>query len=552
MKKRRLFSLIMALTVTLFATAAEKQDINLIPYPQELILTGGTFRASGAPVNCDSSLGEDAVKAVKRFASSLSFDCVKPSSFATPYGLAATAAKGAVKGFAFIKDSSLKEGAYGIDITRRAVVVRASGFNGILYAIQTINQLLPKEIYKKVEAPKADWTIPCMSIKDEPRFAWRGILLDSGRHFWSIEEVKKILDAMEIYKMNRFHWHLTEDQGWRIEIKKYPRLTEVGAYRRGTMIGRDFKSCDNIRYGGYYTQDQLREVVAYAAERGITIVPEIDIPGHMLAALAAYPEIGCTGGPYEVWTRWGVSPQVICPGKEVTFEFLENVFTELTEIFPGEYIHIGGDECPKTEWEQSAECQAKIAELGLVTDEKATAEQRLQNYVTKRIQDFLATKGRKVIGWDEILEGDLAPGATVMSWRGTKGGIEAAGKGFDVIMTPNEFCYYNYAQSEDLDNEPLAQNRSPKSSITLEKAYGYDPLDGIPDGAQDRVLGVQANMWTEYIAEPEHLEYMFFPRLLAMSEVQWCRPSVKDYDRFKASALGRHIEILDFLGYNHK
>ena len=549
MKKHILIITLTALTLAPELFAAEKKSIDIIPYPQELVLTGGSFRASGAAVNCDSSLGQEAVSAVKRFASSLSYDCVKPSSFATPYGLAATAAKGAVKGFAFVRDSSLKEGAYGIDITRRSVVVRASGFYGVQYAIQTLKQLLPKEIYKKVEAPKADWTIPCMSIRDEPRFAWRGLHLDSSRHFWSIEEVKRILDAMEIYKMNRFHWHLTDDQGWRIEIKKYPRLTEIGAYRRGTMIARDFSSCDNVRYGGYYTQEQLRDVVAYAAQRGITIVPEIDLPGHMLAALAAYPEIGCTGGPYEVWTRWGISPQVICPGKEITFEFLENVLTELTDIFPGEYIHIGGDECPKTEWKESAECQAKIAELGLVTDERATAEQRLQNYVTKRVQDFLAGKGRKIIGWDEILEGDLAPGATVMSWRGTKGGIEASAKGFDVIMTPNTYCYFDYGQTTDLESEPLSIiGNNAARAVTLEKVYGYDPAEGLD---ASRLLGVQANMWTEYIATDEYLEYMYFPRALALSEVQWCLPEVKDIDRFKSSLYGRHFELLDYLGYNH-
>jgi hexosaminidase len=286
-----------------------------------------------------------------------------------------------------------------------------------------MKQMLPVEIYGSAKA-KGDWSLPFVSIMDSPRFAYRGLLLDCCRHFFPVEEVKKVLDLMAIHKMNRLHWHLTEDQGWRIEIKKYPKLTEIGAYRNGTQIFRRNET-DGKRYGGFYTQEQLRDVVAYAAERGITIIPEVDLPGHMVAALASYPELGCTGGPYEVMQRWGGMPDVLCVGKEETFTFLEDVLTEVMDIFPSEYINIGGDECPKIRWKECPRCQARIKKLGLKDTKEFSKEHYLQNYVTARIQKFINDHGRKIIGWDEILEGELAPGATVMSWRGTKGGIKA-------------------------------------------------------------------------------------------------------------------------------
>ena len=314
------------------------------------------------------------------------------------------------------------------------------------------------------------------------------------------------------------------------------------------MVKKDWNSNDGVRYGGYYTQEQMRDIVAYAESLGITVIPEIDLPGHMMGALAAYPHLGCTGGPYEVWTRWGISDQVLCPGKEDMFKFLEDVFTELMDIFPSEYIHIGGDECPKSEWEKCPECQARIKELGIKATKGHTAEQYLQNYVTARVQKFLNDHGRKIIGWDEILEGDLAKGATVMSWRGVKGGIQASSMGFDVIMTPNTYCYFDYYQSQDMEKEPFGIG----GDLPLEKVYGYEPLEGLDAEQQKHILGVQANLWTEYIATPEHLEYMLLPRLDALSEIQWCDPSRKDVERLKTALKDNLFKIYDTMGYNYR
>ena len=351
-----------------------------------------------------------------------------------------------------------------------------------------------------------------------------------------------------MYKLNRFHWHLTDDQGWRIEIKSYPLLSQIACWREGTMIGRDFSSNDHIRYGGFYTQDEIREVVEYAAARGITVVPEVDLPGHMLAAMSAYPQLGCTGGPYAAWTIWGVSDQVLCVGKESTFTFLERVLAEVAELFPGEYIHIGGDECPKDEWKKCPDCQALIRRLGLKDDGRFTAEQYLQNYVTKRIQDYLASLGKKVIGWDEILEGDLAPGATVMSWRGAAGGREAAARGFDAVMAPNSHCYFDYYQAEGGEGEPLGIG----GFVPVEKVYSLDPLEGIAPEHAHHILGVQANLWTEYISTPEHLEYMLLPRMLALSEVQWCTPENRDAGRFLRVLREHEFPVLEQAGYNYR
>lgn len=352
---------------------------------------------------------------------------------------------------------------------------------------------------------------------------------------------------MSIYKLNRFHWHLTDDHGWRVEIKKYPLLTEVGSWRNGTMIGWDADSNDGIRYGGFYTHEQLRDVVAYAAERGIEIVPEIDLPAHMVSALAAYPHLGCTGGPYDLMTVWDIAKDVLCVGKDSSFDFLEDVLSEICEIFPYEYIHIGGDECPKIRWENCPHCQARIKALGLKDTDKWKAEHYLQNYVTARVQKFLAGKGKKVIGWDEILEGDLAPGATIMSWRGVEGGKQAAQKGFDAIMTPCEYCYLNYCQSDKPELEPLGFHEY----VPVEKCYGYEPLEGIPEEAHKHILGVQCNVWTEFIATPAHVQYMLLPRMLAISEVQWSSPEDKDYDRFREDVIKHQFPVLKSLGYTY-
>ena len=371
--------------------------------------------------------------------------------------------------------------------------------------------------------------------------------LDVSRHFFSTDEVKKYIDMMSIHKMNTLHWHLTDDQGWRIEIRKYPRLTEVGSIRKGTVIRKEWGHYDGIPYGGYYTQEQIKDVIDYAAAQGITIIPEIDLPGHMLAALAAYPELGCTGGPYEVWGTWGIADDVLCAGNEKTMEFLENVLSEVADLFPSEYVHIGGDECPKVRWEKCPVCQAKIKELGLKDSDEFNAEHYLQSYVMERMEKFLATKGKKIIGWDEILEGTPGPDATIMSWRGSDGGIKASKMGHDVIMTPNSHFYFDYYQAKDTENEPFGIG----GYIPIEKVYSYDPFLEITEAdARAHILGVQANVWTEYIASNGHLEYMVLPRQAALSEVQWCRPETKDWDRF-LSSLSHEAAMYDILGYNY-
>ena len=435
----------------------------------------------------------------------------------------------------YVTDESLGEEAYEITARRGKVVVKASTERGFLYAAQTLAQMTT-----------GDGCIPCVHIYDAPRFAYRGMHLDVARHFFGVDQVKKYLDIMAIHKMNTFHWHLTDDQGWRVEIKRYPKLTEFGSMRKETAIGKGWYDVkyDGIPHGGYYTQEEIREVVAYAASKGISVIPEIDVPAHMLAAVASYPELCCTGEQHDVWGRWGVSPEILCAGKEESFEFLENVLMEIMELFPSEYIHIGGDECPKTRWAECPLCQARMKELGIADDEKALVN--LQAYVTNRVETFLAQHGKRIIGWDEILEGDISQSATIMSWRGTDGGIAAAKAGHDVIMTPNTHCYLDYYQSRRIQDEPFAIG----GFVNVEKVYSFDPYT--PEMTQEQrnhILGVQANLWTEYIKTPEHLEYMLLPRMSALSEVQWCAPEKKDYGRF-LDKMSSMVKIYQKLGYN--
>ena len=521
---------------------------DIVPRPASAELHKGSLRVVGINVKCDPAFEADARQAVNSFASRLGYVTGKMCAFSTPPGFHEAYATGKVKGLLFLRDASFGPEAYSIVVEPGRATVRAGGLSGVLYALETLRQMLPAAIYGDRVAEKEHWALPCCEIRDEPRFAWRGMHLDCSRHFWQIGEIKRYLDVMAMYKLNRFHWHLTDDQGWRIEIRSYPLLSQIACWREGTMIGNDFSSNDHIRYGGFYSQDDIREVVDYAAALGITVVPEIDLPGHMLAALSAYPDLGCTGGPYAAWTIWGVSDQVLCAGKESTFTFLEGVLSEVAELFPGEYIHIGGDECPKTEWKKCPDCQALIRELGLKDDDRFSAEQYLQNYVTRRIQDFLATKGKKVIGWDEILEGDPAPGATIMSWRGASGGQQAAARGFDTIMTPNSHCYFDYYQARGGEGEPLGIG----GFISVEKVYSLDPLEGIAPEQAHHVLGVQANLWTEYISEPSHLEYMLLPRMIALSEVQWCTPEQRDLPRFLQALREHEYPVLELAGYNYR
>ena len=514
------------------------QPFQVIPMPNEVTIGKGVFPVKGAALAVDEALDAPSRAAIEAFAQALE----------TATGKALKEGDG---GFRFTLNPALEPEEYSICISKKGVAVEASALNGFLYACETLKQMLPVEIYGNKKA-KADWVLPCATIQDKPRFAYRGMHMDPSRHFWSIEETKRYIDVMATYKLNRLHWHLTDDQGWRMEIKRYPLLTEVGGWRAGTVVGKDWNRTDGIRYGGYYTQDQLREVVAYAAAKGITVIPEIDLPGHMVAALASYPELGCTGGPYKVWERWGVAKDILCAGNEEVYTFLENVLYEVMQVFPSEYIHIGGDECfggdaepgRPDPWDVCPKCARKMAQLGIRRGPNAKHE--LQNYVTSRIQKYLADNGRKIIGWDEILQGDLQPGATVMSWRGTEGGIQAAARGFDAIMTPTGYCYFDYYQGQERDKEPFGIG----GYLPLEKVYSYEPLKGIAAGAEKHILGVQANLWTEYIALPEHLEYMLLPRLCALSEIQWCRADNKDYDRFNAS-LDHTFGLLDKMGVNY-
>ena len=514
------------------------QDFHVIPMPESVTVSEGSFKAAGAAVKIDENIPDDALKAIVRFTSALE----KASGKKMHEGEG---------GFSFVLNRDLGAEEYAVNISGDGAVVEASALSGFVYATETLKQMLPAGIYSGKKA-SGQWVLPYVSIFDSPRFDYRGMHMDPCRHFWTVEETKKYIDVMAAYKLNRLHWHLTEDQGWRMEIKSWPRLTEVGAWRSGTMIGKEWGSSDGIRYGGFYTQEELREVVAYAAERGITVIPEIDLPGHMLAALAAYPELGCTGGPYEVWTRWGVAKDILCAGNDKVFDFLADVFAEVVDIFPSEYIHIGGDECfggdaeplRPDPWDVCPKCAARMRSLGIKRGPQA--KHYLQNYVTARVQKMLEGYGRKIIGWDEILQGELAPGATVMSWRGIEGGIKASERGFDAIMTPYTHLYFDFYQSKETDKEPLAIG----GYTPLEKVYGYEPFDGIKPGAEDHILGVQANLWTEYITTEEHLEYMLLPRMCALSEVQWCAADAKDYQRFLQS-LDHTFEILDAMGLNY-
>ena len=404
----------------------------------------------------------------------------------------------------FRPDTLLPAEWYGLTVTADAIDIYAPTQEGLFRGTRTLMQLL--------EQGREQGHLPCLRITDHPRFPWRGMHLDVCRHFFGVDFVKKYIDLLARYKMNTFHWHLTEDQGWRIEIKKHPRLTEVGAWRSGSQIGpHPARTFDSLRYGGFYTQEEIREVVAHAAARHITVVPEIEMPGHAMAALASYPHLGCTGGPYEVQRGWGVFEDVFCAGNDSVFTFLEDVLTEVMDLFPGEYIHIGGDECPKTRWKECPKCQARMKAEGLKD------EHGLQSYFIRRIEQFVNAKGRKIIGWDEILEGGLAPNAAVMSWRGTEGGIAAAKAGHYAVMSPGSHCYFDHYQG-DPAQEPVAIG----SHTTVQKVYSYEPIpEALSEEEAKYILGAQGNVWTEYITTPEHVEYMAVPRMPALAEVLW-------------------------------
>lgn len=416
--------------------------------------------------------------------------------------------------------------AYALTIQPHSIELKGAAA-GQFYGTQTLLQMIPVKANSIAH-------LQAVSIVDSPRFSWRGMHLDVGRHMVSMEFIKKFLDQMAFYKMNTFHWHLTEDQGWRIEIKAYPKLTDVGAWRKESTLGRHVKPYlgDGKPYGGFYTQEQIKEVVAYAATRHITVVPEIELPGHAQAALAAYPELACTPGPFDVATNWGIFEDIYCPS-EASFVFLEKVLTEVMSLFPGQYLHIGGDEVPKTRWKNSALAQDIMRREGLKNEEE------LQSWFIRRIEKFINSKGRRLIGWDEILEGGLAPNATVMSWRGEDGGIAAARQGHDVIMSPTSHCYFDAGQGPG-EQESWGLG----GELSIEKVYAYNPVPGVlNDEEQDHIKGVQANIWTEYLNKPEMIEYMTYPRLLAMAEVAWTAPARKDYSGFQQRLVSHYPRL---------
>ena len=428
-------------------------------------------------------------------------------------------------------NDSLDEEEYILEITPENIIISSKTGAGAFYAAQTLKQIIPVQAYETpLDLQKL--SLPIIKITDKPHFAYRGFMLDCSRHFWDVETIKEVLDIMAMHKMNRFHWHLTEDQGWRIEIKKYPLLTKIGSLREQTTTGKNV-GMDGIPYGGYYTQRDIKEIVKYAQERFITIIPEIEIPGHSLGALSAYPWLGCRGeeGNYKTWSYWGVAPQIACAGKESTFKFWEDVLSEVVDLFPGDYIHIGGDEAPRDEWKVCPLCQQRIKDEGLKN------EAELQSYVTNRIEKYLHEKGKKLIGWDEILEGGVSQSATIMSWRGAEGGITAAKKGNYAIMTPSGHCYFDYYQTTGRDDEHLSIG----GYVPLRKAYELNPYDQLSPEEQKYILGVQCNLWTEYIPTPMQLQYKLLPRLGAIAEIGWCNPSpeTKNVEEF----IGRSKEL---------
>ncbi|NGM61002.1 family 20 glycosylhydrolase [Sphingobacterium sp. SGG-5] len=515
---------------------------HIVPYPNYLNEHPGEFRLQKHTVVV---LPQDASATLRRVAAQF-VDQLNQVSVLSARVENVTRGKYSKSAIVFQLRGDMTHEAYHLFVDKKGAVIEASGEAGFFYALQTIKQLLPPAIYGR-ERRDIRWALPCVEIKDTPRFGYRGMHLDVARHFFDVEEVKRYIDILAVHKVNTFHWHLTDDQGWRIAIKKYPKLTGVGSQRKGTVIRKEWGHYDNIPYGGFYTQDQIREIVDYAAQNFITVIPEIDLPGHMVAALASYPQLGCRVDHYEVFRDWGVSEDVLCVGKESTFTFIEDVLKEVMTLFPSKYIHIGGDECPKTSWENCPQCQAKIAELGLKDDEKFTAEHYLQSYTISRVEKFLHAHGRQIIGWDEIIEGGIAPNATIMSWRGTEGGIEAARQNHDVIMTPTSYMYFDYYQSLDTEREPFSFG----GFVPVKRVYSFEPLpDELTPQEQQHIIGVQANLWTEYIKTNSHLEYMLLPRLAALSEVQWTKKENKNWDRFLAG-MKHTMDIYDTMGYNY-
>ena len=519
-------------------TVVSPETVSIIPEPSSVEMTEGAFRLTEktqanflyeAPeLEYVASALEDITEAV--FGQGIKMNL---SSLDTSHGIN------------FILDENIPSEGYKLEVAAETIDIASSSAAGAFYAVQTLRQLMTAEAFTAGDVKAVE--IPAVKIEDAPLLGYRGTMLDVGRYFFPVEDVKCVLDIMAMHKMNTFHWHLTDDQGWRIEIDKYPKLTEVGSMRKRTIIGKDPNGeydentpFDNVPHGGFYTKEQIREVVEYAAERFITVIPEIEFPGHAVAALASYPWLSCTGEQYEVRQSWDIDDRVFCPGKETTFEFMEGVLAEVVEMFPSEYIHIGGDECPTKFWQKCPHCAKRIKEEGLKT------YRQLQGYGIDRIEKFLEAHGRHMIGWDEILEAGVTPNSIVMSWRGTEGGIKAAKQGNRAIMAPSTYCYLDYYQSEDRENEPLAWG----GHLPLEKVYSFNPFEGLSESEKDYILGVQGNLWTEYIPEIKQAQYMLLPRLAALCEVAWTSER-GGYDDF-IERLPALEALYDAAGYQHR
>ena len=520
---------------SVYADNAEA-DYHVVPLPENIKISGGKpfiLNASSAIVYAhgDSLLKRNAIFLAEYVKKSVGLSLVVQSHSLKSDGNI----------FLRIDKKINGDEAYKIEIDKHNIIVSGKTANGVFYGIQTLRKSLP--IIQHAE----NVVMPAAMISDTPRFAYRGMMLDVARHFFPVDFVKEYIDLLALHNMNTFHWHLTDDQGWRIEIKKYPLLTKIGSIRKHTTLGRNSSLDDNTPYGGFYTQQQAREIVEYAKERYITVIPEIDMPGHMLGVLAAYPELGCTGGPYQVSGNWGVFDDILCAGNEKTYQFIQDVMDELMDIFPSKYIHLGGDEAPKTRWTTCEKCQGLIKSLGIKGDKECTAENRLQGYLVSRIEKYLNQKGRKIIGWDEILEGDVQKSATIMSWRGVDGGIKASRLGHDAIMTPVSYCYFDYYQTDKTWNEPLLIG----GNLNIEKTYSYQPVpDSLTAAEKKHIIGVQANLWTEYIVCPSLAEYQVLPRMAALSEVQWMQYDKKNYADFR-KRLERLLQVYKLYGYKY-
>lgn len=521
----RLLTTLMLMLSCFIARGAEKADYaQVIPQPRSVNMQ------KGAPFLLQSStvITYTAGNDMQRNATFLS----QWINELTGVKLGVQATKGKAKSVislvidAKAKDINNTEG-YAINITNKGIVVRGKTAAGVFYGCQTLRKTMPA-------LKNADGTavieMPAVAITDEPRFGYRGMHLDCSRHFYKASFVKQYIDMIALHNMNRFHWHLTDDQGWRFAVDKYPKLATIASQRNGTMLGHCPNVIDHTPYGGYYTDEEIKDIIKYAADRYITIIPEVDMPGHMMAVLAAYPELGCTGGPYETAMRWGIFEDILCAGNPKSYEFLEAVLDKVCDLFPSRYIHIGGDEAPRTRWEKCPKCQAIIAKEGIVAKDGHSKEALLQGYLTHKVQAYLESKGRRIIGWDELLGCDVDTTATIMSWRGSEPGAKGAKLGHDVIMTPMPHCYFDFYQTKDIRNEPVAIG----NFLDVAKVYAMQPVaDGLSPEAAKHIIGVQANVWTEYITCPEYVEYMILPRMAALAEVQWMPESQKNFDAFK-------------------